>query len=219
MNLLHISGRTFDVPLIALLITHYRSLAPAVSHSVAIAAKPRKINELIDRTRRPTFPIALIATPNEEIGQQSCEQARNFERFVRHVSPSWVVLYGDSGAVMPAALACSKLRIPIARVEAGQRPMDRKVPEYIEGVLTDQLSALLFPFSRSAIENLRKEGVSKDKIFYVATSQNQLPMARAAESIAHVLTSFQGAAHATKSKARRQYELVEANAELEQQEF
>ncbi len=55
----------------------------------------------------------------------------------------------------------------IAHVEAGLRSFDRTMPEEINRILTDQISDFLFTPSIDANENLKKEGVSEDKIFLV----------------------------------------------------
>ncbi len=55
----------------------------------------------------------------------------------------------------------------IAHVEAGLRSFDRTMPEEINRLLTDQISDFLFTPSPDANENLKKEGVSEEKIFLV----------------------------------------------------
>jgi UDP-N-acetylglucosamine 2-epimerase (non-hydrolysing) len=61
----------------------------------------------------------------------------------------------------------SKLHISVAHVEAGLRSFDRKMPEEINRVLTDQIADLLFTTERDADENLVREGVAGDKIHFV----------------------------------------------------
>ena len=62
------------------------------------------------------------------------------------------------------ALAASKLQIPVIHVEAGIRS-DYYLPEEVNRVLTDQLSAYLFCPSESARAQLLKTGFSPDKLF------------------------------------------------------
>ena len=72
---------------------------------------------------------------------------------------------------MNSTLACSitakKLGIPVAHVEAGLRSYDMTMPEEINRKLTDAISDLLFIPSIDAKDNLRKENIDSDKIYFV----------------------------------------------------
>jgi UDP-N-acetylglucosamine 2-epimerase (non-hydrolysing) len=59
------------------------------------------------------------------------------------------------------------LGIPVAHVEGGLRPFDRTMPEEINRLLTGQITRLLFTPSLDGNENLRREGISEEKIFFI----------------------------------------------------
>jgi UDP-N-acetylglucosamine 2-epimerase (non-hydrolysing) len=98
---------------------------------------------------------------------QTAEIMKRLEPVLVDTRPDLVVVVGDVNSTIACALTSVKLCIPVAHVEAGLRSFDRTMPEEINRVLTDAISDYLFTTERSANENLIKEGIETDKIFFV----------------------------------------------------
>jgi UDP-N-acetylglucosamine 2-epimerase (non-hydrolysing) len=98
---------------------------------------------------------------------QTAEVMKRFEPVVLERKPDVVLVVGDVNSTIACAMVAVKLGVPVAHVEAGLRSFDRGMPEEINRVLTDSISRWLFVTERSGIENLRREGVADDHIFFV----------------------------------------------------
>ncbi len=90
-----------------------------------------------------------------------------YERHLRDTKPDVAVVVGDVNATLGAALAATKLHVPVAHVEAGLRSGDWSMPEEVNRVLTDRMSQWLFTPSADADDNLRTEGIPSDRIHLV----------------------------------------------------
>lgn len=84
------------------------------------------------------------------------------EEQMKTVNPTWVLIYGDTNSTLAGAIAAAKLGVPVAHVEAGLRSFNRGMPEEINRVVADHVSDLLLCPTSQAVDNLRREGITRN---------------------------------------------------------
>lgn len=91
---------------------------------------------------------------------QTARMLAALEPLIADVQPDALLVYGDTNSTLAGALAAVQAGVPVAHVEAGMRSFDRSMPEEVNRVVTDHLSALLLCPSGTAVQNLRRESVA-----------------------------------------------------------
>ena len=113
------------------------------------------------------FEVLEIPPPDVNLGVgsgrhawQTAEMMKGLETTFLEKAPDFVLVYGDTNSTLAGALVAAKMRIPLGHVEAGLRSFNRTMPEEVNRVVADHLSALSFCPTPTAVDNLGKEGVT-----------------------------------------------------------
>jgi UDP-N-acetylglucosamine 2-epimerase (non-hydrolysing) len=139
------------------------------------------------------FRDLALPAPDWHLGIGGGSHAENvgrtmiaLEPILRREQPDWLVVYGDVDGTVAAALTGSKLGVRMAHVEAGVRSFDRTMPEEINRLVADALADRCLAPTRSACENLQREGIGADRIRLVGNVMvdTLLLMRRAATALA-----------------------------------
>lgn len=93
-----------------------------------------------------------------------------FEQELLNNPTDLVLVVGDVTSTMACAITAQKLKVRVAHVEAGIRSDDWGMPEEINRLVTDSITNYFFTTSEVANENLRKSGVTEDRIYFVGNT-------------------------------------------------
>ena len=121
--------------------------------------------------------------------QMTGQMLESIEEVIIEESPDFVLVYGDTNSTLAGSLAASKIHVPVVHMEAGLRSFNKKMPEEVNRILTDHISALLLCPSDTAISNLKNEGIeegvlevgdimadaSKQALKIISNTENYLP--------------------------------------------
>ncbi|MBC7450783.1 MAG: UDP-N-acetylglucosamine 2-epimerase (non-hydrolyzing) [Cytophagales bacterium] len=99
--------------------------------------------------------------------QQTADIMVRFENVLKDHPARLVIVVGDVTSTIACAIVTKKYHRDLAHVEAGLRSHDRKMPEEINRILTDSIADYFFTTTRDAGENLLKEGINENCIFFV----------------------------------------------------
>ncbi|MDO1501499.1 UDP-N-acetylglucosamine 2-epimerase (non-hydrolyzing) [Winogradskyella maritima] len=93
-----------------------------------------------------------------------------FENYLLKNPCDLVIVVGDVTSTMACTLVAKKLNIKVAHIEGGIRSHDWSMPEEINRIVTDSISDYFFTTSELANDNLLKQGVDEQQIFFVGNT-------------------------------------------------
>lgn len=112
---------------------------------------------------------------NLEVGsgtqaEQTAAIMMNYEKVLLKQPSDVCLVVGDVTSTMACSIAARKLGLPVAHVEGGIRSGDWTMPEEINRVVTDSITNWFFTTSETADSNLRRAGITDDRIFFVGNT-------------------------------------------------
>lgn len=126
-----------------------------------------KMSDLFFRQLGIPEPAVNLGVGGGSHAVQVAEIMKAFEPVLLEHKPDAVLVVGDVNSTIACSLVAVKLGIRLIHVEAGLRSGDRSMPEEINRILTDAISDYLFVTEPAGLQNLAREGVSSDRVFYV----------------------------------------------------
>jgi UDP-N-acetylglucosamine 2-epimerase (non-hydrolysing) len=125
-----------------------------------------------------------LMKPNQSLNTYLSNALNALEGVLAQQKIDYVMVHGDTGTALAAALASYNLKIPVIHIEAGLRSHDvnNPFPEEMNRKLVSQIATYNFAPTEIARQNLLAEGVPNEKIFVVGNT--------IVDVVNHVLTKY-----------------------------
>lgn len=95
-------------------------------------------------------------------GEQTGAMIIGIEKIIQAEKPNCIIMYGDTNSTLAAAIAAAKVYVPIVHIESGLRSYNKLMPEEVNRIMCDHVSSLLFCPTKTAYDNLLKEGFKEN---------------------------------------------------------
>ncbi|MGB5229892.1 MAG: UDP-N-acetylglucosamine 2-epimerase (non-hydrolyzing) [Desulfoprunum sp.] len=129
----------------------------------------RMSGDFFDQLGIPAPDVNLEVGSGSQAEQTAAIMVR-YEKLLLEARSDLCLVVGDVTSTMACTIAAQKLCIPVAHVEGGIRSGDWTMPEEINRMVTDAITNWFFTTSEVANNNLRRSGVSDDRIFFVGNT-------------------------------------------------
>jgi len=113
--------------------------------------------------RKPDYHLGVGSGSD---GEQTAKIIERSEKVILKEQPDIVLVFGDSNSSQ-AAIAAAKANFKAARIEAGMRAYDWRMPEEKNKRMVDHICRFLFAYTRWQEQNLLKENVKPYRISVV----------------------------------------------------
>jgi len=142
----------------------YRALKKDRAFSVKLALTGQH-SDMLDEAldifgMKPEYNLNIM-TAGQSLADITSAAVKRLDAVYKREKPDMVLVHGDTSTTFASALAAFYNGIPASHVEAGLRTGSKiePFPEEMNRVLTDSVSDILFPPTKTAAFNIKKEGL------------------------------------------------------------
>ena len=172
MRIVYVVGTRPNFVKTAPVIGALRARLPQGRHAIVHTGQhyDRLMSEVFLEELGVPAPDHMLEVGSGSHAQQTGRVMERLEPVLEEERPDLVVVPGDVNSTLAAALTAAKMQIPVAHIESGLRSFDRTMPEELNRIVADQLSAHLFIHSPEANDNLHAEGIPAERIHLVGNT-------------------------------------------------
>jgi UDP-N-acetylglucosamine 2-epimerase (non-hydrolysing) len=168
VKVLFVFGTRPEAIKLAPVVRHLGSMPERFTVRVCVTAQHR---DMLDQALSvfgisPHHDLDLMQE-GQTLSQVTARALNALEPVIRDEKPDMVMVQGDTTSTLAGALAAFYQKTPVGHVEAGLRTGDaaQPFPEEMNRLIAGRLSTLHFAPTAGAAENLRAEGVPRERIF------------------------------------------------------
>lgn len=115
-------------------------------------------------------PDRMLAIPEGSPAARMGHLILALEPVLAEARPDAVMVVGDVDSTLAGAITANKLGLPVVHLESGLRSGDMGMPEEVNRILTDRISAHALVTEPSGRANLLREGTAADRIHMVGNT-------------------------------------------------
>lgn len=120
----------------------------------------KEMSEIFVKQLKIPKPHCNLKSGSGSHAEQTSRILVGCEKILLKDMPDVLIVEGDTTTSFAAALAASKIKIPIVHIEAGCRIFDKNMPEEINRIIISCLSSLHYAPTNSCRKNLINEGIN-----------------------------------------------------------
>jgi UDP-N-acetylglucosamine 2-epimerase (non-hydrolysing) len=135
------------------------------------------------------FAELPLPRPHVQLDARTTQSAsEELEQTFEELRPELVVVAGDVNSTLAGAAAARRCSVRVCHIESGLRSKDWSMPEEVNRIITDHLSALLLTTLPSGEQHLRDEHLPEERIRRVGNTM--IDTLRASEAAARALETW-----------------------------
>jgi UDP-N-acetylglucosamine 2-epimerase (non-hydrolysing) len=172
MRIAYVVGARPNFVKMAPVISELRRRMPDGRHALIHTGQhyDRLMSEIFLEELGVPVPDHMLGVGSASHAVQTARVMERIEPILVEEHPDLVIVPGDVNSTLAATLVAVKLGIPVAHLESGLRSFDRTMPEEINRIVADEFSEYLFLHCDEAIENLRAEGITDERMHFVGNT-------------------------------------------------
>jgi UDP-N-acetylglucosamine 2-epimerase (non-hydrolysing) len=172
MRLVYVVGTRPNFVKMAPVIGALRSREPGWRHTIVHTGQhyDRLMSEIFLEELGVPAPDHMLGVGSGSHAEQAARVIERLQPVLLEERPDLVLVPGDVNSTLAAGGCAAQRGVARGPGEWGGGRVDRSMPEEINRIVTDHLSRELFLHSDEAIENLRAEGVTEERMRFVGNT-------------------------------------------------